>query len=260
MIRAAHTPPAPSRLKHRTRARGYITRDRLTNSTVARAVRADLIDRLNQHSREGTLPRGPRGLFYDLRPEGNPGHPRGVHYRKQGDTKNGVATPKYVQEQLEELRRVLVDGEPMIPEDWISDGRVPDPVEPYELADGDAFGEQITALIEASQLQRQDGQPVHLEVWCEAADLMPRVARICGDRGITVFSGSGTDGLKAQKAVADRAARRAVQTIVGHIGDRDKHGEDMYDALAENCLNSWQLTGARAGPPRPAIWNSAGWR
>ena len=30
----------------------------------------DILDRLAQHSREGTLPRSPRGLFYDLRPHG----------------------------------------------------------------------------------------------------------------------------------------------------------------------------------------------
>jgi hypothetical protein len=35
-----------------------------------KAVLADLIARYKQHEREDTLPRGPRGIFYDLRPNG----------------------------------------------------------------------------------------------------------------------------------------------------------------------------------------------
>jgi hypothetical protein len=35
-----------------------------------KAILADLVARYEQHQAEGTLPRGPRGIFYDLRPNG----------------------------------------------------------------------------------------------------------------------------------------------------------------------------------------------
>ncbi len=54
------------------RYRGWITKDQLPRSPRADAVYADIIDRLQQHDDEDTLPRGGRGLFYDLRPHGFP--------------------------------------------------------------------------------------------------------------------------------------------------------------------------------------------
>ena len=36
----------------------------------AEGIVPDLIARYRQHYDEGTLPRGPRGIFYDLRPHG----------------------------------------------------------------------------------------------------------------------------------------------------------------------------------------------
>ena len=59
----------PSRRdKARTRDRGWILASDLPRSPKADAVAADLLDRLAQHAAEDTLPRGPRGLFNDLRP------------------------------------------------------------------------------------------------------------------------------------------------------------------------------------------------
>ena len=58
----------PSRQKSRTRDRGWILARDLPRSPKADAVRAHILDR--QHYEEDTLPRGGRGIFYDLRPHG----------------------------------------------------------------------------------------------------------------------------------------------------------------------------------------------
>src|SRR5207249_4668801 len=97
----------PSRDKQRTRPRGWIRFEDLPRSTKAEAVRADILDRLRQHKAEDTLPRGGRGLFYDLRPHGLPGNPRGVTYTKDPKDKGRgsmEATPKYVADQLALMR------------------------------------------------------------------------------------------------------------------------------------------------------------
>jgi hypothetical protein len=60
----------PSRQKSRTRDRGWILASKLPRSPTADAVRADLLDRLHQHYEDDILPRGGRGIFYDLRPHG----------------------------------------------------------------------------------------------------------------------------------------------------------------------------------------------
>jgi hypothetical protein len=128
--RKARTLYTPSRQKKRTRARGWILARQLTNSPKAEAVRADILDRLRQHEREDTLPRGGRGLFYDLRPHGMPGNPRGITYTKHPAVTGRYsmeATPQYVTEMLAEMRRVYDPGadEWLIPEDWIADARSP---------------------------------------------------------------------------------------------------------------------------------------
>jgi hypothetical protein len=99
----------PSRQKKRTRTRGWIQVGELTKSPKAEAVRADILDRLRQHEREDTLPRGGRGLFYDLRPHGMPDNSRGITYTKHPRDKgrhSTEATPDYVTAMLAEIRRV----------------------------------------------------------------------------------------------------------------------------------------------------------
>jgi hypothetical protein len=51
-----------------------------------KGIAADVLARYQQHEREDTLPRGPRGIFYDLRPDGMG---NGVTYRKP-DSKHPI--------------------------------------------------------------------------------------------------------------------------------------------------------------------------
>lgn len=203
-----------------------------------KAILADLIARYEQHDREGTLSRGPRGIFYDLRPSGMG---NGVAYRKP-DSLHPVkefgpmeAHPASVQEVLALARRAGI-----IREEWVADQRAPDPEVPAFDLGADEVAEDIAAQVTNAQkwfrLDHQRHQPVFIEVLCEPADLVGRLARIAADYGVPVYSGAGFDGLKGKRAFADRSRERHVPTIVLHVGDRDKHGEDMYVAAAEDAI------------------------
>ena len=120
-------------------------------------ILADLIARYEQHEREDTLPRGGRGIFYDLRPDGMG---NGITYRKPDaehpiKAKDGLpgfgpmeAHPAAVQEVLVMARRAG-----LIPEEWVADTRAPDAIVPlsYEerrrlrAAGGREHGELLRA-------------------------------------------------------------------------------------------------------------------
>jgi hypothetical protein len=231
----------PTREKPCARKRGWILESQLAQSPKARAVQADIIERLLQHEREGTLPRSPRGLFYDLRPNGMPDNPRGCIYMKRLTDKrrsNMQVQPSFVTNELLEMRRVYnpETGEFLIDEDWIADARAPNPLGPSEVDDADEAAQNVVRYLTHLYLARQAGQPVYLELCCEAEGLMMRLRRVALPYGVWVYSGSGFDGLKAKKAAAERAAGRDVPTLVGHIADFDRHGGDIRDAFAEDVI------------------------
>jgi hypothetical protein len=229
----------PSRPKQRIRPRGWIRFEDLPQNRQAQAVIADILARLRQHEREDTLPRGPNGLFYDLCPHGMPDNPRGVTYTKH-PTKKGrdcmQATGVYVGEKLALLRRVFnpETGDWLVNEKWISDSRAPDPLVPNEITDAEMEAWAIAASIRRLWLARQAGQSVYLELRCESADLMPRIAHVAKPYGVPVYSGSGMDGLKPKKEAAERAARRSVPTKIGHLADYNIAGGNIADAFAED--------------------------
>ena len=197
------------------------------------------MDRLHQHRVEDTGPRGGRGLFYDLRPRGIPGNPRGVIYVKEmTDTsrESMEATPEFVTDQLASMRRVYdpTFDEWLIPEEEISDAHAPDPIGPSEVSDASEAADIVKNYLNRLWLTRQAGQPVYLELRCEAADLIPRLVRVARPYGVWVYSGGGSDGLKPKKEAAERAADREVPTIIGHLGDFDEAGGNIYNAFKED--------------------------
>jgi hypothetical protein len=116
----------------------------------------------------------------------------------------------------------------------IADSRAPDPLEPNETTDAAKGAYRIEYHIRSLHLALQ--QPVYLELRCEAADLMPRLARVALPYGVYVYSGGGADGLKPKKQAAKRAAHRGVPTIIGHLADYDEDGGDIADAFAEDAV------------------------
>jgi hypothetical protein len=89
------------------------------------------------------------------------------HPQNKGKGKDRMeATPEYVSDILEQMRRVWnpETGEWLVPEDWISDGRMPDPIAPTEVTDAAEAAETVSYYLRSLWLARQAGQEVCLEL------------------------------------------------------------------------------------------------
>src|SRR5437870_1547647 len=56
---------------------------------------------------------------------------------------------------------------------------------------------------------RQAGQRLRIELWCEAAGMAPQLARVADDYSVPVFSSGGFASLTAIRLIADRALERS---------------------------------------------------
>ncbi|WP_159850287.1 hypothetical protein [Nocardia sp. CY41] len=115
------------------------------------------------------------------------------------------------------------------------------------------FWSGVAAAADDYRVDRQDGQSVCLELWCETAGMVPQLARIGADYGIACYSGGGFDGLSGKHDAAMRAASRRVRTRVLHIGDHDPSGEHMFTALAEDVHAFAAAVGAEVEFERVAV-------
>lgn len=97
--------------------------------------------------------------------------------------------------------------------------------------DGTAdFWERIRATAEQYRRNRQVGQPVFIELACEAAGMVPQMERVARDYGVPVYSGGGFDSLTAKKEVVDRVLARDVPTMFLHVGDFDPSGVSIFES------------------------------
>ena len=208
---------------------------------LQRAVRADLLTLFAEHKAAGTLPRSPRGAFYDLMPAGRG---NGAKYVKpikgetvRADRHSMTAHPDYVGDRLVVLRR-----QGLIPESWVADARAPDGVEwsgrtyGYPLSDvADGIVRNVDLGIDAYAIHRQERQAVYVELFVEAEGMMGRMRRVAGRYGVPIFSGSGYTGLKGVRRFAEDAAYRDVPTVVLVITDYDDDGKALGTRLADDA-------------------------
>jgi hypothetical protein len=72
------------------------------------------------------------------------------------------------------------------------------------------------------------GQPIVVEMYAEARETLPLIARVANERGVGVYSGGGSCGPNLAHGVASRALRRAVDsgqsTVVFGLADFDQAG------------------------------------
>jgi hypothetical protein len=84
------------------------------------------------------------------------------------------------------------------------------------------------------QTDRQHGQDMRLEVWCEAAGMRPQLARVADDYSIPVYSCGGFDSLTAIRQIVDSVASEDRDTVVLHLGDYDPSGVSLFDRMVED--------------------------
>ena len=81
---------------------------------------------------------------------------------------------------------------------------------------------------------RQEGQDQYLEIWVEAAGMVPQVASFTEDFSVPVLSSSGFDSVTIKRERALTIAVRDVPTIIGLIGDHDQHGLAVIDSRSDD--------------------------
>ncbi|MER9580483.1 hypothetical protein [Mesorhizobium sp. M0276] len=77
-------------------------------------------------------------------------------------------------------------------------------------------------------------QEVHIEVWCEAAGMLPQLHAVAEPYSIPVYSSGGFDSLTAKKRLADRICKLGKPAIILHLGDFDPSGVSIFDSVAED--------------------------
>lgn len=107
---------------------------------------------------------------------------------------------------------------------------------PASFASPSDFLEAVAAAAASYRVDRQAGQPVRLELWCETGGMVPQLVRIGADYGIACYSGGGFDGLAGKHAAAERAVAGGRRSRILHIGDYDQSGEHLFSSLAEDVI------------------------
>jgi hypothetical protein len=80
----------------------------------------------------------------------------------------------------------------------------------------------------------RQGQTDEVEVWVEAAGMVPQVASMAAEFGVSVFSSGGFDSLTVKFDAASRIAHNTRKTHVLHVGDLDPSGVALFNAVRED--------------------------
>jgi hypothetical protein len=107
-------------------------------------------------------------------------------------------------------------------------------VEPTTFRDADDFMQNMRRWASTFQLDRQEGQPRRLLLLCEAAGMVPQLARVVRDYGLPVISSGGFESVTEKHALALELSQHMERVEVLHIGDHDPSGAHLFLALAED--------------------------
>lgn len=121
-------------------------------------------------------------------------------------------------------------------------GRIRDDGTISHLAGGDTgradVWEYVKSIIDHPanylRLDRNTGQPHHIELWCEAAGMAPMLAQMVRYRDVSVYSTGGFSSVTVTHEVAMRIARRDKPTYFLHVGDYDPSGESIFASMSQD--------------------------
>jgi len=112
-----------------------------------------------------------------------------------------------------------------------------DGVTTYDLQhfdDREHFMRFVREAGEGYTRNRLAGQEKHIEVWCEAAGMLPQLYDVASGYSVPVYSSGGFDSLTAKKRLADRICEIGKPTIILHLGDYDPSGVSIFECVAED--------------------------
>ena len=101
----------------------------------------------------------------------------------------------------------------------------------YHLNGVEDFFDNVQQDAIAYRTNRQEGQAQHIEVWCEAAGMVPQLHTVTREFSIPVLSGGGFNSVTALHEAARQVCQRDVPTVILNLGDFDPSGEGIYKAL-----------------------------
>lgn len=122
----------------------------------------------------------------------------------------------------------------MIPFDAIRDDGVVT-IENRTYGGIEDFHDESAVRARSYRRDRQEGQPVRLELWCEAAGMLGQLERVAEPYSVKVYSAGGFGSLTANYEIAQRALDRLVPTVLLHVGDFDPSGESIFKSMAEDA-------------------------
>jgi hypothetical protein len=122
----------------------------------------------------------------------------------------------------------------LIPFDVIRDDGVVT-IPSRHFADVADFEDEITRQKREYRRDRQDGQDVRIELWCEAAGMLQQLDRVASNYSVPVYSAGGFASLTATRDIADRALDFAGTVVLLHVGDFDPSGESIFESIAEDA-------------------------
>lgn len=91
--------------------------------------------------------------------------------------------------------------------------------------------DQIAENYERDRLQNQEAE---IELWCEAAGMVPMLVNMTSEWHIPIFSTGGFSSVTVTYEAAQRIARRDKPTIFLHIGDYDPSGESIFESMTQD--------------------------
>lgn len=87
-------------------------------------------------------------------------------------------------------------------------------------------------------LNRMVNQPHHIELWCEAAGMVPMLENAVSEWNVSVYSTGGFSSVTVTHQIAQRVAHKSSEegkdTVFLHIGDYDPSGVSIYNSMDED--------------------------
>ena len=97
------------------------------------------------------------------------------------------------------------------------------------------FHDATARRARAYRRDRQAGQSVYLELWCEAAGMLYQLDHVASKFSVPVCTDSGFHSLTANREIGNRALARDKPTVILHVGDYDPDGESIFEVVVEDA-------------------------
>lgn len=119
--------------------------------------------------------------------------------------------------------------------------------------DAESFLSTVRDWASRAPMDLLQHQPIHLELFCEAAGMVPQLDRVARTYGVPVRSSGGFDSTTVKHDLAVIYSQIDKPVRVLHVGDLDPSGEHLHNALGEDLNAFMEQLGGRCTVRRVAV-------